>query len=54
MSEDSKVWLRPAWGAGEPVEVEATPQVLVPLMVKGWSQCAPPEAAQEVRTDVHD
>ncbi len=54
MSEPVKVWLRPPFGVGEPVEVEATPQVLTPLLVKGYSQCAPPEAQQEVKTDVHD
>ncbi len=53
MSE-STVWMRPPWGVGEPVEVEATPQVLTPLLVQGYSQCAPPEAQQEVKTDVHD
>ncbi len=54
MSESSKVWLLPPFGVGEPVEVEATPEVLTPLMVKGYSQCAPPEAQQEVKTYVHD
>ena len=29
---DSKVWLRPPWGQGEPKEVDATPDVLVPMM----------------------
>ncbi len=48
------VWMRPPWGVGEPVEVEATPEMLTPRMVAGWSQCAPPEAQQEVKTDVHD
>ncbi len=52
MSE--RVWMRPAWGVGEPVEVEATPELLTQKMVAGWSQCAPPEAQQEVKTDVHD
>jgi hypothetical protein len=36
------VWLMPPWGRGEPKEVEATPEVLVPLMVAGWTQCQPP------------
>ena len=36
------VWLLPAMGEGEPKEVEATPEVLMPLMVAGWSQCEPP------------
>ncbi len=42
-----RVWLRPPDG-GEPKEVEATPEVLVPLLVQGWSQCPPP---QEVNDD---
>ncbi len=54
MSEHVKVWLRPPFGVGEPVEVEATPQVLTPLLVQGYSQCVPPEATQEEKTDVHD
>ncbi len=37
------VWMRPPFGKGEPKEVEATPEVLTPLMVAGWTQCAPPE-----------
>ena len=45
-----KVWMRPPDG-GEPKEVEAAPEVLVPLMVQGWSQCDPPE---EVREDVRE
>ncbi len=49
-----KVWLRPPWGEGEPKEVEATPDVLVPLLVAGWSQCEPPATREEVTTDVHD
>ena len=36
------VWLAPPWGQGEPKEVEATPAVIAPLMVAGWSQCDPP------------
>ncbi len=47
-----KVWLRPPHGIGEPKEVEATPEILTPLMVSGWSQCAPPKN-QEV-DNVHD
>ena len=40
-----KVWLKPPRGqAGEPAEVEPTPEILTPLMVKGWSQCQPPVA----------
>lgn len=45
-----KVWMRAPDG-GEPKEVEAAPEVLVPLMVQGWSQCDPPE---EVRGDVRE
>jgi len=51
---DSRVWLRPPWGVGEPKEVEATPDVLVPLMVAGYSQCEPPAANEEVNENVHD
>ena len=36
-------WLVPPFGAGEPKEVEATPEVLTPLLVAGWSQCDPPQ-----------
>ena len=40
-----KVWMKPPKGAGgEPQQVEATPEILTPLMVKGWSQCEPPES----------
>ena len=28
-----KVWMMPPFGAGEPKEVDATPEVLGPLMV---------------------
>ena len=51
---DSRVWLRPPWGVGEPKEVEATPDVLVPLMVAGYSQCEPPATDEEVTENVHD
>lgn len=54
MSERNTVWLRPPWGEGEPQEFDATPEVLVPRMVAGWSQCEPPAANQEVNEDVHD
>ena len=49
-----KVWMMPAWGQGEPMEVEATPDVLTPLMVAGYSQCEPPANTQEVTTHVDD
>ena len=40
-----KVWMKPPKGAGvEPQQVEATPEILTPLMLKGWSQCEPPES----------
>ncbi len=49
-----KVWLRPPFGVGEPKEVEATPDVLTPLLVAGWSQCDAPAKQEDVTTDVHD
>ena len=49
-----KVWMMPPWGQGEPTEVEATPDVLTPLMVAGYSQCEPPANTQEVTTHVDD
>lgn len=54
MSEGTTVWLRPPFGVGEPKEVEATPEVLVPLLVSGWAQCESPADPEEVTTDVHD
>jgi hypothetical protein len=50
----STCWMRPPFGQGEPKEVEATPSELVPLMIAGWSQCAPSAAPDEVKQDVHD
>ncbi len=52
MTETPRVWLRPPFGQGEPEEVEATPEVLVPRMVAGWTQCDPPVATEEVIEDV--
>jgi hypothetical protein len=49
MNKTETIWLRPPHGQGEPQEVEATPAVLVPLLVAGWSQCEPPEAKPEVK-----
>ena len=49
-----KVWLVPPWGLGEPMEVEATPEILTPLLVAGWSQWGPPANTQEVTTHVDD
>jgi hypothetical protein len=48
-----RVWMHPPFGVGEPKEFDATPDVLTPLMVAGWTQCDPP-AKQEVKLDVHD
>ena len=44
MSETNRVWMTPPFGEGKPKEVEAKPEVLVPLMVAGWSQCDPPHS----------
>jgi hypothetical protein len=41
------VWLAPPFGKGEPKEVEASPEVLTPWMIKGWYQCAPPAPAKQ-------
>ena len=54
MSDRATVWLAPPFGQGEPKEVEATPEVLTPLLITGWSQCDPPAATGEVTTNVHD
>jgi hypothetical protein len=54
MNDGNRVWLKPPFGAGEPKEVEATPEILTPMLVAGWSQCEPPARNQEVETDVHD
>jgi len=41
------VWMQPP-GGGKPERVEATPEVLVPLMVRGWRQVeAPAKSDQE-------
>ena len=53
MSERNTVWLRPPWGEGEPKEFDPRPDVLVPLLVAGWSQCEPPASREEVKEDVH-
>jgi len=49
MIDAPTVWMRGPWGQGEAREVEATPDVLLPLMLIGWSQCEPPEALAEVK-----
>ena len=50
----STVWMKPPFGEGEPKEVEATPEVLLPMMNAGWNQCDPPATPQEVTPNVHD
>ena len=54
MSKTTTVWLRPPFGVDEPKQVEATPETLVPLLVRGWAQCDPPAESEEVTTDVDD
>ena len=49
-----KVFMRPPFGVGEPKEVDATPEILVPLMVAGWTQCGRPMHHQEVNANVSD
>ncbi|MBI4893538.1 MAG: hypothetical protein HY821_23150 [Acidobacteria bacterium] len=51
---DERVWLRPPFGQGEPKEVEAKRDILVPLLVAGWSQCPPPNTKEEVKPDVDE
>ena len=47
-----KVWMKPPKGiGGEPQQVEATSEILTPLMVKGWSQCEPPESLPKKRRE---
>jgi hypothetical protein len=48
------VYMCPPWGEGEVRKVEAKPEILTPMMVAGWSQCAPPPNDEEATTDVHD
>jgi hypothetical protein len=47
------VWMVPAEG-GEPRQVEAKTETLVPLMVAGWRQCDPPAKRKEVKPHVDD
>lgn len=49
---ENTVWMLPPFGEGEPREVEATPERILPLMVAGWSQCEPPATKGEEVTDV--
>jgi hypothetical protein len=51
---NDRVYMKPPFGLGEPKEVDATPEVLVPLMLTGWSQCEPPKGGEEVKENVHD
>lgn len=51
---EPRVWLRPPFGQGGPKEVEAKPEILVPLLVAGWSQCPPPNTKEEVKPDVDE
>lgn len=51
MTEET-VWLAAPFGQGEPRRVEAKPEVLVPLMNSGWSQCDPPANDEEVTEHV--
>lgn len=46
----NRVLMRPPDG-GDPQEMEAVPEILVPRMVAGWRQCDPPE---EVTEDVRE
>jgi hypothetical protein len=43
MTDGNCVWMKPPFGMGDPKEVEATPEILTPLMIAGWSQCDPPQ-----------
>jgi hypothetical protein len=48
------VWMRRNDGEGEPQEFEARPEVIVPRMIAGWSQCEPTTAREEVNANVDD
>lgn len=53
MTDATRVWMKPPFGSGEPKEVEAKPELIVPLMNSGWSQCEPPaNSAEEVTEHV--
>lgn len=47
------VWMRPPDG-GAPKEVAPTPEELTPLMVAGWTQCEPSEAARTEKEVIED
>ena len=50
-----KVWLRPpASIGGEPQEVEASADKIVPLMVQGWTQCEEPATTPKKKERVTD
>ena len=49
-----KAWMKPPFGVGDAKEVDATPEILTPLMVAGWTQCDPPKVSAEVNNDVDD
>ena len=51
---DEFVYMRAPWGEGEIQKVEAKPELIGPLMVAGYSQCAPPVNTQEVQKHVDD
>ncbi len=51
MTETDRVWMAPP-GGGKPREIEAKPEILVPLMITGWAQCAPPQP--EVKSNVDE
>lgn len=46
MTEKDTVWMRPPDG-GEPQEISAAPEILVPLMAAGWKQCPAPQSNDE-------
>jgi hypothetical protein len=52
MTDCTVVWLVPPFGQGEPEAFEATPEVLVPAMNAGWTQCEPPATDEEETDDV--
>jgi len=45
------LYMLPPWGRGEPQRFEARPDVIVPLMNTGWSQCDPPATSEEEVTE---
>ncbi len=51
---NDKVWMRPNDGHSEPQEFDGKPEILVPLMVSGWSQCDPPAKETEEKRSVDD